>query len=401
MALLHYFNPGHEAAIATRSPFYTHPKSTQKMIADLATLPMWYANPEDYVFVDENSTPRYLSNMPAACQPFPKIITTKELAQSNKTPTFELTPWGKSLHVNYLFEEINRTHGSSIQIAPWDNRLYDLTGRRAAADCLEKIRDLMPGEPLPDAPFFCTDVAEVEIFRRSFGNVPAIVKTPYSSSGKGLLWLETKSLTDKDRQWIEGALSRQRYVSIERALKKEFDFSTQFYSNGEGEISYIGRCYMGTNKRGAYNYNTSDSDESLLKCFARFYINKQIIMKYTEILVEALKSIYTPYKGYFGVDMMVYADASGAYRIHPCVEVNLRHTFGLIMLRIRERLLHPLSIATLRMSYDSVAKNALLEHKRLTQASPLKIVDGQIRSGYISLCPVTGDTKYRAVLFVS
>lgn len=49
-------------------------------------------------------------------------------------------------------------------------------------------------------------------------NAPFILKTPYSSSGRGLLWLPERKLTTKDRTWIEGALNKQGCVSIECAL---------------------------------------------------------------------------------------------------------------------------------------------------------------------------------------
>ena len=71
---------------------------------------------------------------------------------------------------------------------------------------------------------FCKKVREVEKYL-ILQNAPFILKTPYSSSGRGLLWLPERKLTTKDRTWIEGALNKQGCVSIECALDKYQDFA--------------------------------------------------------------------------------------------------------------------------------------------------------------------------------
>ena len=48
---IHFFNPGHENAVWVDTPHYTPPASVCKLMADLALLPAWYGNKNDYVII--------------------------------------------------------------------------------------------------------------------------------------------------------------------------------------------------------------------------------------------------------------------------------------------------------------------------------------------------------------
>ena len=48
---IHFFNPGHETAILQGSENYTPPANVQRMIKELSYLPVWYADPADFVFL--------------------------------------------------------------------------------------------------------------------------------------------------------------------------------------------------------------------------------------------------------------------------------------------------------------------------------------------------------------
>ena len=89
---------------------------------------------------------------------------------------------------------------------------------------------------------------------------------------------------------------------------------------------------------------------------------------------------------------------SGNYAVHPFVELNLRYTMGLVAMNISKQFIHPDSHGMLRTV--SYVYNAFQEHRRMQGESPLIIYDGLIRSGYLSLCPVSTDTRYMAVINV-
>ena len=105
-------------------------------------------------------------------------------------------------------------------------------------------------------------------------NAPFILKTPYSSSGRGLLWLPERKLTTKDRTWIEGALNKQGCVSIECALDKYQDFAMEFYSDGNGNIRYEGLPVFGAEKKGAYSGNVLGEQTYLESFFVENFGDK-------------------------------------------------------------------------------------------------------------------------------
>ena len=62
MSRIHYFNPGHETAVLLGKQNYTAPTNVRKMQKDLALLPVWYAEEDDFVYLeDSKATPVFFS----------------------------------------------------------------------------------------------------------------------------------------------------------------------------------------------------------------------------------------------------------------------------------------------------------------------------------------------------
>ena len=59
---------------------------------------------------------------------------------------------------------------------------------------------------VPVSPKFCKKVREVEKYL-ILQNAPFVLKTPYSSSGRGLLWLPERKLTAKTVSGSRGHLT--------------------------------------------------------------------------------------------------------------------------------------------------------------------------------------------------
>ena len=47
-------------------------------------------------------------------------------------------------------------------------------------------------------------------------------------------------------------------------------------------------------------------------------------------LPDMIAGILPDYRGYLGIDMMIYSDSAGKYRVQPCLEINLRYNMGLV-----------------------------------------------------------------------
>lgn len=397
---IHYFNPGHETAVLLGSENYTPPANVQRMIKELSCLPAWYAESDEFVFVEEILSPRFFSLQPKEFRPFATLISRKELKLKGASfPEMVAAPWGMSPHSLHLFEELNKNVRLNISVPVWKEAYFKLTGRQTAAECLELIRQQLPDLPIPAAPKFCKKVREVEKYL-ILQNAPFVLKTPYSSSGRGLHWLPERKLTAKDRTWIEGAISKQGTVSIECELDKVQDFAMEFYSDGEGNVIYEGISVFGTERQGSYSGNRLGNQEYLRTQITQ-RTGEDVYNQIQHVVKEVLKNTYgTIYRGYLGVDMIVYKTSKGLYAIHPCIEINMRYTMGMVALRLSQRYLTNTAIGDFHVTYENKEEEAYQRHCFMKETYPLIIENGKIVEGYLSLCPVTKETRYRAYILV-
>lgn len=398
--LLHYFNPGHETAVLVGSVNYTPPAKIQLMIRELACLPVWYADSSDYVFTEEIDSPCFLGRMPKELKSFATLVSRKEIEEKGDAlPEMQAAPWGLSPQSRHLFEKLKEDSNLNLLLPQWKEAYFDLTGRQTAAQCLELIRELLPDMQLPFTPKFCTRISDVEQYL-FLQNAPFVVKTPYSSSGRGLLWLPDRKLIAKDKAWIEGAMAKQGAVSIECALNKYQDFAMEFYSDGQGTVRYEGLSVFGAGRKGAYTGSVL-GDEEYLNSFFIEHFGKETFDRIKEAVRNAVQRLYgSEYTGYLGVDMLVYRRADDSFAIHPCIEINMRFTMGLVALRISQRYLSPRARGDMHITYESKPGEAYAQHSFMKKAYPLRMKDGKIKEGYLSLCPVTKESRYRAYILV-
>lgn len=73
------------------------------MIKELSYLPVWYADPEDFVFTEEIVSPRFFSLQPKEFRPFAKLISRKEIENRRTACPKCKQPPGDFLHIAILF----------------------------------------------------------------------------------------------------------------------------------------------------------------------------------------------------------------------------------------------------------------------------------------------------------
>jgi hypothetical protein len=100
-----------------------------------------------------------------------------------------------------------------------------------------------------------------------------------------------------------------------------------------------------------------------------------------------------------GVDMMICNTLSG-FKIQPCVEINMRMNMGVVSRLFHNQFMNEDGEGEYIVDYFKKPESACKFHERLQQESPLKIKNGKIVSGYLSLTPVTADTHYVAYVIV-
>ncbi len=392
MPQIHLFNPGHETAVLSGSESYTPPQNVRKIQRDLALLPLWYADTGDCVWIGETSDLSFLSALPDTLVPAVIPATTGSVPMEGLTAA----PWGLSPQSLRFFRDINRKEGTHINVPVWEADYARLTGRQTAAICLDRMREQLIGYALPATPVFCNTIDEVEACLPAYTG-SCLLKTPFSSSGRGLMWLTGNRLSAKDREWIGGALQKQGCVSVEQGLDNVHDFAMEFHIDPEGNVRYEGLSVFATTGNGAYAGNRLEAQEYMLEKLIE-PVGTGLYERIRGVALEVLRAVFGGiYSGYIGIDMLLYRDAAGRITVHPCVEINMRYTMGMVAIRLFRQYIHPEASGAFYVSYD---KHAFLEHERMKAHYPLVIADGRIRSGYQTLCPVTVETHYRAFIIM-
>lgn len=399
MPAIHLFNPGYEAAVLSGQERYTPPANVRIMRHDLATLPLWYAEPGDLVWSEVTVEALFDDSWPTGIRPPAEAVTTKELVRRlSKGTVWQASPWGLSPDSLHSMAQLAKQVPGEIIGTEWKADYRRLTGRQTAATCLAQLRLLLPSGIWPQVPLFCSSVEEVSACLSS-GKPPYVLKTPFSSSGRGLLWCGS-ALGEKEKAWVQGAIHRQEAISVERGLEKVLDFAMEFYVDAEGEVDYVGLSLFETAERGAYTGNRLAAEERLRQTLLT-YVEEPLFEQVKQTLIRLLKMVYAPYyQGYIGVDMLIYRTEAGAYAWHPCVEINMRYTMGLVAVKLAQRWLGEKASGLFQIAYQKEPGEAYRLHQQAQMAHPLRWEDGKIAQGYLSLCPVTPTTHYRAYLLV-
>ena len=407
MPLLHLFNPGHEMEILCGKSHYTPPYTVQKMSSDLELLPVWYGGVGSYTLVRNLKSSQFISFLPKEFRPslsspmilnlmMKELYRRKKMGDKPKLPPLAANIWGISPRSIDIFKEL-RQAGMDIEIPEWKEEYALLTKRQTSAICLENLQKNIPITPHIKIPEFFSDIEELKQFV-SENTPPYVIKTPFSSSGRGLYWLDGNTLDNRAISWINGALKKQGDVSIEPALDKVLDFAAEFYSDGKGDVKYEGLSIFETQSQGQFSGCMLGSQETLLQRLNEFISPEDFMFLVEQICIVLKDVLGSSYCGFMGVDMFIYKTSDGNYAVHPFVELNLRYTMGLVAKQLSDKFIHPESQGMFRVI--TYVYNAYKEHQNMQAESPLVIENGMIRSGYLSLCPVGPDTRYMAVVNV-
>ncbi|MCX6222997.1 MAG: hypothetical protein NTZ69_18665 [Bacteroidia bacterium] len=401
----YFFNPTCEPAIANGSPFYTAPARLRKFESDLGYLPAWFGNEWDQVLVSGTVDNAYNQKMRKLGFKLPELINLKE-ALANPSwlaqPKGTLRPWGWSPAIHQLFRPAINSYQDDFKkssVATWQQAHKNLYSRLTALGLLTR----MIGEysvfwlPEPtDLPMVCFTLDQIytELDRRG----KAVVKTPWSSSGRGLLLLPNPDLKTKNDEVLSGMLNQQGFVTIERWFDKIVDLSYQFISKS-GEISYMGRTFFETDYKGRYVRNLLTDTPNLpgeVSGFLEIHNAEVVQLLQTALMESGYNSLY---EGWIGVDALIYKDDVGKLRFQPMVEINGRFTMGAIALKLREHLALG-SNGFLQIFYSKSSNFHLFCQKQRAE-KPL-IMEGQkIVSGFLPLTPPLQEHQFGAYIEVT
>ena len=325
MASLHIFNPDTDYALAADSAYYTAPARIIALRNENVLLPALYADTGDTILLmDEpaDSVENLKYNHLATAKSI-TILTPGEIAGNpDSISSLQPLPWGWNRQIRNWLIEISDGKISGIPSEADLSKLRELSHRRTTIAFLKEMEDMLdPDIRIPEeVNSTARGVSSFRSERRLY------FKAPWSSSGRGILL--TDDLEEKHVEpWIRGIIRKQGSVMMERAYIRRLDFATEWQCR-DGEASFLGYSVFNVSRRGKYQSNTTGTQDSLLDLI------KSATPKWNPAITEKQKSVLEKliapfYSGPLGIDMLV----TGSGAVHPCVEINLRHTMGMANLK--------------------------------------------------------------------
>lgn len=391
---LYIFNPEHDLALASGEANYMAPASARRMASELALLPMWYAEEGSAVLAPSAYNLDYVKKIQELLGLSVDLITEPELAIE---PDLDIRPWGWDVALRKRLSVL----GVDEVLLPSMGQLNDLREYSHRSKAVALLPELQLNECFCGESYYLKTPEEWKRFVE--GRKECLLKAPLSGSGKGLNWCKG-IFTPFISGWCTRVAASQGGVIAEPIYNKVEDFAMEFYSDGAGELTFVGYSLFHTGKSGMYEGNCLLSNGAIRKQLAQ-YIPLEALMDLENCLRYRLSALVgTVYKGYLGVDMMICRfpeNEKPVFRIHPCVEINLRMNMGVIARFLHDRYVRPGSTGRFVIDYHPSEGEALQEHERMSATYPLESREGRVYSGYLPLVPVHRRSCYRAWIWVT
>ena len=291
------FNPENDLALAANDAHYTPPASARRMAREMASFTyLWDVEEE------------------------------------------RIMPWGWSpLAVEQL-----RQRGVPEGLLPTAAQVEDYrqaASRQTAVELLRRLREEWAGAfadgRLVGRSRWCSSEAEIREACRDYG--AAMLKAPWSGSGRGVHPIAATGPGERDLAWARRILATQGGVEAEPLYEREADCALEFWAEA-GSVRYEGLSLFETTDGGVYRGNLVATEAEKRRRMAAWVepaTLDEVRRRLEVLLTEARLPAW--YAGPVGVDMMVVR-AGGRRTLHPLVEVNLRMTMGWVALRLARRL---------------------------------------------------------------
>lgn len=322
---LHIFNPDCDYALACDRDFYTPPEQIISLRKQLALTPVYYANEGDAILLLDNPEEK-INDLPGYDVAVLKkidIINWNEInIKKDQLINYKPVPWGWNRNIRrILLDSVGEMRElpnlEQIKI------IRDLSHRRITKEFLSYMKPILSKDvEIPNEIKIPQEA--ISIFLK---NKRCYFKAPWSSSGRGILLTDDLELKHV-LPWVHGTIRRQGSVMVEKAYTRKLDFATE-WNCLEGETRFLGFSVFNVSRRGKYHGNIKGSQnelETLIKNNSSEWSSV-----YLDYQKKAIDTFIAPfYSGPLGIDMLI--TDSGA--IHPCVEINLRHTMGMLYLNL-------------------------------------------------------------------
>lgn len=383
---VYLFNPENDMALANFTPYYKVPAEIRQMAADLSVLPAWYAPAGSVVKLPSaEQMPRW-EELCNGQMPFPEVRTTALY------PSLPWSPWGWSPALVHTL----RQAGVSDEVLPSAEILQTIRILSSRTSGVAVLRQVATEKGVCGEVAVCHTLEEVKSRLDAWGR--CVLKAPWSGSGRGLAFVTRDTWTASLEGWAARILRTQGAMMAEPIYNKVCDFAMEFHADESGSVTFAGYSFFETDAFGNYKGNLLASDAEIERRLAA-YVPCGMLHDLRCRLLETLPGwLGGRYAGYLGIDMMVCRE--GGYMVHPCVEINLRMNMGVLSRLFFDRYAHPSARGRFVIEHYPVSGEAVKFHAQMCREHPVRLLSGKLADGYVSLTPVSEDTRYQAyVLF--
>nr|WP_315347719.1 hypothetical protein [Hoylesella enoeca] len=326
---LHIFNPEHDMALAADNPHFTPPHTARELRSDLGFLPVLWADDGDLVLV-ENISAALNAVRHLKCHTADVLFVTSSDLSIASSCKLEIAPWGWDSALKQQLTAINPE--LKKQTPPHETlaQIRQLSNRRWAGEQI--LPHLIPtDERLIGTSEYITDIQI--LYARICQLRHAVLKAPWSSSGRGLRYVEPQSdqLEPHLKGWAVNTIKRQGGLMIEPFYNKIRDFGMEFLCT-HGSVTYQGLSLFKTTN-GSYTGSIIATESEKQKILSQ-HIPTSLLDTVRNTITRLLTNQLVPaYNGPLGIDMMIVSH-NGQFKLHPCVELNLRRTMGHVALSV-------------------------------------------------------------------
>lgn len=427
------FNPEHDMALANGDKHFIAPKNIREMAHDLAPLMEFVEEDGVLVWGWDHAIKSQLLRMGVAAETLPTDGALTALRQCSERASAH-----RLLHAFHADHPDGPYIGESIlahsldDVAAYASRHGHIILKDPLSSSGKGLRHVKT-HPNPPCEGGSTDIASSQV-------LPI-----------------REDLGGSVHSWANALIRRHGYLTAEPYYNKVQDFAME-YCVREGQCRFIGYSLFNTNAHGRYESNLLMEDEKIETLLTQYIphsalheVRDWVITHFTHIIPAEWDTTHHPL--YFGIDMMVvmttdngqqttgnrqrttdngqqitdrvsacecYVNlhtnppASAAelktkftselkiqnseFKLHPCVEINLRLNMGIIAHEVRRALLAPGTEGTFHVAAFPTEKAAQRFYQEHIEQFPPLFQAEKIVSGYYPLTPIHSHTRHHAYI---
>lgn len=349
------FNPEHDIALASNMERFTAPHAGRLLRSDLCYLPALWSDEGDVVIVDDiDFAEAAYRKLKAERKPEVEFCTLEQLEHvlSSSVVMPDIDVWGWDMAIRFQLMKAGVSEDCLPSVAAMQ-KIRRLSGRQCTTDLLREVRKDIESNTCGESKY----ISDYQLFCDTIQSDAAVVKAPWSSSGRGVRYFLEDERSENAYNWVSNTIRLQGGVMIEPLYNKVKDFGMEFRRGGDGKVKYLGLSLFQT-QNGAYTGNIL-ATENVKRDMLSKYVSLELLDDVTIRLERELESLFSALPKEkalenlrLGVDMMIVAKDDGdGFLLHPCVEINFRRTMGHVALALSP--LDDIKEGTMAISYDS------------------------------------------------